>query len=512
MRLVLGRAVPEDLVGVVHARDVLVQHVVAPHDARVPDAVGKREDGPFVVERARELVPRIRQVRHVVVVDRAEQARRDRTPHGPHVHAEQDVEVALARVDLGEALVHVGELGHLDLAVVLLLEGLPDRGCEVVGPARGPAAVAPFSGARSLVDHRVVALDVPGDGRVGPGQRIGRAGDPAGAVGVGRAVPEAAAEPVSTVSWAPLPQAARIAEASMAARCPPRPRAAGTSRRSIGGAFLRMLWVDRHVSGPFRRWRTALSTPQVTGSLTGSAPRRCPRVTVGRLRAPGGRPAPSARTESPMPTRGTTSATWRSWPTSTTARPRSSTRCCGSPARSASNQDVAERVMDSMDLEREKGITILAKNTAVRHGGVKINIVDTPGHADFGGEVERALTMVDGVLLLVDASEGPLPQTRFVLRKALEARLPVILVVNKVDRADARARRGRARGRGAVPRPGRRRASDRRSRSCTPIARDGTGGRGPRRPRRRPGAAVRDAARAHPRARVRRRIIRCRRW
>jgi len=103
-----------------------------------------------------------------------------------------------------------------------------------------------------------------------------------------------------------------------------------------------------------------------------------------------------------------------------------------------SNQEVAERVMDSMDLEREKGITILAKNTAVRHDGVKINIVDTPGHADFGGEVERALTMVDGVLLLVDASEGPLPQTRFVLRKALEARLPVVLVVNKVDRSDAR--------------------------------------------------------------------------
>ena len=104
------------------------------------------------------------------------------------------------------------------------------------------------------------------------------------------------------------------------------------------------------------------------------------------------------------------------------------------------NQDVAERVMDSMDLEREKGITILAKNTAVRHGGVKINIVDTPGHADFGGEVERALTMVDGVLLLVDASEGPLPQTRFVLRKALEGRLPVVLVVNKVDRPDARVK------------------------------------------------------------------------
>jgi GTP-binding protein len=102
------------------------------------------------------------------------------------------------------------------------------------------------------------------------------------------------------------------------------------------------------------------------------------------------------------------------------------------------NQDVAERVLDSMELEREKGITILAKNTAVRHGGLKINIVDTPGHADFGGEVERGLTMVDGVLLLVDASEGPLPQTRFVLRKALEARLPVILVVNKVDRPDAR--------------------------------------------------------------------------
>jgi GTP-binding protein len=102
------------------------------------------------------------------------------------------------------------------------------------------------------------------------------------------------------------------------------------------------------------------------------------------------------------------------------------------------NQDVADRVLDSMDLEREKGITILAKNTAVHYGGIKLNIVDTPGHADFGGEVERGLTMVDGVLLLVDASEGPLPQTRFVLRKALEARLPVILVVNKVDRPDAR--------------------------------------------------------------------------
>ncbi|CAN5760316.1 translational GTPase TypA [soil metagenome] len=102
------------------------------------------------------------------------------------------------------------------------------------------------------------------------------------------------------------------------------------------------------------------------------------------------------------------------------------------------NQDVNVRVLDSMDLEREKGITILAKNTAVRYGGVKINIIDTPGHADFGGEVERGLTMVDGVLLLVDASEGPLPQTRFVLRKALEAKLPIILVINKVDRPDAR--------------------------------------------------------------------------
>ena len=101
-------------------------------------------------------------------------------------------------------------------------------------------------------------------------------------------------------------------------------------------------------------------------------------------------------------------------------------------------QDVATRVLDSMDLEREKGITILAKNTSLHYAGVKLNIIDTPGHADFGGEVERGLTMVDGVLLLVDASEGPLPQTRFVLRKALAASLPVILVINKVDRSDAR--------------------------------------------------------------------------
>src|SRR5881396_250987 len=102
------------------------------------------------------------------------------------------------------------------------------------------------------------------------------------------------------------------------------------------------------------------------------------------------------------------------------------------------NERVAERAMDSNELERERGITILAKNTAVHYKDLLINIVDTPGHSDFGGEVERALAMVDGVLLLVDASEGPLPQTRFVLRKALEKHLPVVLVVNKVDRSDAR--------------------------------------------------------------------------
>src|SRR6186713_1397607 len=103
------------------------------------------------------------------------------------------------------------------------------------------------------------------------------------------------------------------------------------------------------------------------------------------------------------------------------------------------NERVAERAMDNTDLERERGITILAKNTAVHYHDTLINIVDTPGHADFGGEVERTLSMVDGVMLLVDASEGPLPQTRFVLRKALERRLPPIVVVNKIDRPDARA-------------------------------------------------------------------------
>ena len=118
------------------------------------------------------------------------------------------------------------------------------------------------------------------------------------------------------------------------------------------------------------------------------------------------------------------------------------------------NQDVNDRVMDSMDLEREKGITILAKNTAVPYGDVKLNIVDTPGHADFGGEVERGLTMVDGVLLLVDASEGPLPQTRFVLGKALELGLEPVVCLNKIDRADARPA-----SRGPAPRC-------RRARSC----------------------------------------------
>ena len=171
------------------------------------------------------------------------------------------------------------------------------------------------------------------------------------------------------------------------------------------------------------------------------------------------------------------------------------------------NQEVTDRVMDSNDLEREKGITILAKNTAVRYGDVKINIVDTPGHADFGGEVERGLTMVDGVLLLVDASEGPLPQTRFVLRKALEARLP----------GDPRRQQGRPPRRARSPR------SSTRSRSCsstsTPTStrstsRSSTATRAPAGRRSTPTtptlarpatwqptaqAAVRAAARAHPR-------------
>ena len=175
------------------------------------------------------------------------------------------------------------------------------------------------------------------------------------------------------------------------------------------------------------------------------------------------------------------------------------------------NQDVDERVMDSMDLEREKGITILAKNTAVRHGGVKLNIVDTPGHADFGGEVERGLTMVDGVLLLVDASEGPLPQTRFVLRKALEARLPVILVVNKVDRPGRAHRRGRRRGLRAVPRPRRRRGADRvPDRLLQRAGRPGVADRG--RAGRATSSPLFDLLLEHiPAPRLRRRRTRCRR-
>ena len=102
------------------------------------------------------------------------------------------------------------------------------------------------------------------------------------------------------------------------------------------------------------------------------------------------------------------------------------------------NQEVNERLMDNLDLERERGITIAAKNCSVMWRGVRINIIDTPGHADFGGEVERALSMADGAILLVDAAEGPLPQTRFVLKKALEADLKIIVVINKIDRADAR--------------------------------------------------------------------------
>ncbi|MCK4907628.1 MAG: GTP-binding protein, partial [Spirochaetes bacterium] len=102
------------------------------------------------------------------------------------------------------------------------------------------------------------------------------------------------------------------------------------------------------------------------------------------------------------------------------------------------NQEVDERLMDSMDLEKERGITIAAKNCSIVWNDVKINIIDTPGHADFGGEVERALSMVDGAILLVDAAEGPLPQTRFVLMKALQGNLPIILIINKIDRSDAR--------------------------------------------------------------------------
>ena len=126
-----------------------------------------------------------------------------------------------------------------------------------------------------------------------------------------------------------------------------------------------------------------------------------------------------------------------------------------------SNQALVDRVLDSGDLEREKGITILAKQTTIDHAGVRLNIVDTPGHADFGGEVERSLLMVDSVLLLVDAAEGPLPQTRYVLQKAMARRLPVVVALNKIDRGDARAGRGPRRRLRAVHGPRRRRPPDR---------------------------------------------------
>ena len=163
-------------------------------------------------------------------------------------------------------------------------------------------------------------------------------------------------------------------------------------------------------------------------------------------------------------------------------------------------EGLTDLVMDSMDQERERGITILAKNAAVRYGAVKLNLVDTPGHADFGGEVERGLTMVDGVMLLVDASEGPLPQTRFVLRKALEGGLPVVLV-REQGRSSGRAhRRGGERGLRAVPRPRRQRGADRvpdrlHEREGRPrLDRGGRGGH-------RPASAARPARGAHPRAR-----------
>ena len=171
------------------------------------------------------------------------------------------------------------------------------------------------------------------------------------------------------------------------------------------------------------------------------------------------------------------------------------------------NQQVPERVMDSNDLERERGITILAKNTAVRYGGIKINIVDTPGHADFGGEVERVLNMVDGVLLLVDAAEGPMPQTRFVLRKALELGHRAIVVINKVDRNARPTRLGRQRDLRPVHRAGRHRGAGRFPGHLHHRHR-GPGGHRPGRAGGSPAAAVRGHRQAPAR---RRRWIRTRR-
>ena len=172
-----------------------------------------------------------------------------------------------------------------------------------------------------------------------------------------------------------------------------------------------------------------------------------------------------------------------------------------------SNQAVVDRVMDSGDLEREKGITILAKQTTVDHAGVRLNIVDTPGHADFGGEVERSLLMVDSVLLLVDAAEGPLPQTRYVLQKAMARRLPVVVALNKIDRGDARAGRGPRRRLRAVHGPRRRRAPDR----VPDRLHERQGGHGdprPGRPRHGPATAARPPRRGHAAGRPTRRATR----
>ena len=174
----------------------------------------------------------------------------------------------------------------------------------------------------------------------------------------------------------------------------------------------------------------------------------------------------------------TTSAIWRSSPTSTTARRPSSTRSCGRPAPSAPTKRVTDRVMDSNDLEREKGITILAKNTSVLWDGVTLNIVDTPGHADFGGEVERALTMVDGIVLLVDAAEGPLPADPVRAPQGAGLRHAGDPGHQQGRPSRRPCRRGRRRGVRAVHGPRRQRRASSTSRSCT--ARAATAGRQPR--------------------------------